>query len=154
MASTHLGIPLTELVILKGKSVSEVVDNIQLQYIFFRINPNDGSLEPKIKTDFGYTAPSGKSLVITELDWQFHSGTPGHSLSLWVVLTWNYYSAQQVNREVFSSAIVLDASGNGGASTILTTGFIVPSNVKISIRIIKIPNSGKIWNVILRGYII
>ncbi|HUR65732.1 MAG TPA: hypothetical protein VMZ03_05220 [Chitinophagaceae bacterium] len=119
---------------------------------FKRIKSQDGMFDPPAGT-FGYTAPAGKALVITETDWQFANGIAGDNVTLRIWLTWPQDPG--TDRRVMESTITLGTSGSGGTSTAERTGILVPSGVKISVDVTGTGRgTGKIQHVLMRGYLI
>jgi hypothetical protein len=148
--TTHLGVPASDFVLLESIEVIDSPDPRQ-SLAFFRTLPADGTMDPSSGT-FGYTAPTNKALVITEIDWQYEAGVHNGNVTLRMFLTWPG-PGPGIDRRVLESTILLGASGGGGTSTAETTGVIVPHGVKITVDVIGSGSTGKLQHVLMRGYI-
>ncbi len=150
MPTTHLGVPASDLVLLESIGVKDSPD-LRESLAFFRILPADGTYDPS-SGDFGYTAPTSKALLITEIDWQYEAGVPNGNVTLRMFLSWPG-PAQGIDRRAFESTILLGSGGGGGTSTAETTGVLVPHGVKITVDVIGSGATGKLQHVLMRGYI-
>ena len=147
MSKTHLGVPVFKLVLLEAIRVKDTPDTREA-LAFFRVKYEDGLMEPAGGT-FGYSAPEGHALIITEIDWQYEFGKPGGNVTLRIFLTW-----PSTERRVLESTALLGSDGGGGTSTTQTTGIVAAHGVKITVDAIGSGAVGKIQHVLLRGYLI
>ena len=151
MKKLHLGVPAYRLLLLEAIGVKDTPDPREA-FAFFKVKYENGLMEPQSGT-FGYSAPQGHALVITEIDWQYEFGTPGGNVTLRVFLTWPPLE-RGVERRVLETTALLGSTGGGGVSTAVITGIVVPHGVKITIDAIGSGATGKIQHVLLRGYLI
>src|SRR6478735_5949498 len=86
MPNTHLGVPSHELVLLESIGVKDSPDP-RKSLAFFKTKYATGLQEPSGGT-FGYSAPEGKAIIITEVDWQYESGKAGENVTLRIFLEW------------------------------------------------------------------
>lgn len=136
--NTHMGQPASQHVLLESIGIADTGDPRQ-DLGFFRVLPT-GTLTPS--SGRGFCPPRGKVLIITDVDWQYAAGTPGGMQIFRIYVS---------DRRVLDSAITLSASGEGGISEAMTTGFVVPPGRLISVD--TFPGGGKIQHVLLRGYL-
>lgn len=139
----------SQMVLLESIGVKDSPDPKEA-LAFFRIKYENGLLDPTSGT-FGYTAPVGKALIITEADWQYASGKAGENVTLRIFLMWP--GDRGLSRRALESTILLGSSGGGGTSTVERTGIVVPRGVKIIVDVIGSGATGKIQHVLLRGYL-
>lgn len=141
----------SDIVVLESIGVAPD-PNPRLSLSFKRIKSQNGEFDPPAGI-FGYTAPAGKALVITETDWQFANGKAGDNVTLRIWLTWP--GPPPLDRRVMESTITLGNAGSGGTSTVEKTGILVPSGVKISVDVYGTgKGNGKIQHILMRGYLI
>jgi hypothetical protein len=157
MVVTHLGVPASQLVLLESIGVEDSI-NLRDAFSFFRRNYETGYPEP-IGGKFGYSAPYGKAMILTEVDWQFENGMPGGNVTLRFFLNWPDVGSGDprlniIFERVFESTILLGSNGGGGTTTSLTTGIVVPSGIRISCDIAGTGSlDGKLQHALLRGYL-
>jgi hypothetical protein len=130
MANTHMGQPPKNHVTLESVGTGQGLD-------FVRINP-DGT-----PADEDFRPPSGKVLVVTDVDWQYNAGPPESRQTFRIFIN--------DDRTVFESTVILNHQGSGGASEAMTSGFVVSSGIRITIDVS--PGGGVINHAIVRGYL-
>jgi hypothetical protein len=136
--NTHMGQPASQLVLLESIGIADTGDP-QQDLGFFRTLPTGAHTPTSGK---GFCPPRGKVLIITDVDWQYAGGAPGG------MQVFRIFVAGQ---RVCESAITLSASGEGGISEALTTGFVVAPGKLLSVD--TSPGGGRIQHVLLRGYL-
>jgi len=97
-----------------------------------------------------FRVPSGKLLIITDVDWQYNLGGPDQKQTLRLSL--ENFTTPFMRIRVAESTITLNSSGQGGTSEHMTTGLMVSSAAKICVD--ASPGGGVIEHVILRGRLI
>jgi len=107
---------------------------------------------PDATTEFPFEIPSGRYLVITDVDWQFNAvDSPSRQN-----VTFRLYIAPvddlTDSYPVYESTTLLDDSGYGGASAGMTTGFVVDETATLIWD--SLPLSHVVSHVLLRGYLI
>jgi hypothetical protein len=135
MANTHMGQPPKNhvtLVVIGVGSTGDPKEDLD----FERIMP-DGHTAPGL-----FRVPAGKVLVVTDVDWQYGSGTPAR---IQIFRIFNGGS------EVFESSVILSDSGEGGISESMTSGFVLSSGRRIVVD--TFPGGGTIQHVVIRGYL-
>jgi hypothetical protein len=114
---------------------------------FFRVLP-DGTSDPK-----PFRVPAGRALVVTDVDWHYHSGAPGLAIVL-SVLVQNLGDADKRHRAV-ESVVRLGPDGVGGAGVRMTSGFVVSPAARVCVDLINAPTGDplRLSRVLLRGYL-
>lgn len=144
---THLGQPASNSVTLEVLSVSGSIclsgPSLSFLDLAFQRNLPDGS------SVYPFVIPSGDVLVVTDMDWQWNSGTPGtrQTLRLFLVNT----TTPIVSNRVFESTVELNSFGGGGTSEAATAGFVVSPAATICVS--PDPVGGVLNHLILRGYL-
>ncbi len=144
--NTHLGQPASQLVLLESIGVASSGDPRQ-DLDFFRIMP-DGTMTGTGAT--GFRVPRGKALIITDVDWQYGSGSAGEVQTFRILIS--SLANPELTRRVYESTIVLNNNGQGGISQAMTTGFVVSPRVRVLADVV--PGGGKIQHILLRGYLV
>ena len=115
---------------------------------FRRVFP-DGASASKV-----FRIPEGRLLVVTDVDWQYHSGAPGLVQILALVIE---NLAETFKRHTaFESTIRLGSDGVGGISEHMTSGFVVSSSARICVELRNGPIGPplRLSRVLLRGYLV
>ena len=153
MANTHLGVPAADLLVLEGILTRDTTRPIPGDvWQMKRIRPEDGAYAPG--ESMSYTAPAGKAMVITEVDWMYGAGTAGGSASLRLHLHWPMGEVMGPPMRIFEDTVVLGSDGYGGTSKSATTGFLVPPGVLIWPDTPNFSGPGNIMHLLLRGYLV
>jgi hypothetical protein len=100
-----------------------------------------------------FRVPPGRALVITDVDWHYHSGGP----NLVQVLRLSVQNLTEPGkaRRVFESVIRLDVNGVGGTSEHMTTGFAVSPDARVCLEVVPGPIGSpmRLSKVLMRGYL-
>jgi hypothetical protein len=142
---THMGQPSSEHVTLEVVGVNNTGDP-RVDLDFIRVLP-DGTRPPSPPR---FRVPSGKVLVVTDVDWQYNLGDPGQVQTLRLFI--DNLTDPYISSRVFESTIILNDEGKGGISENMTSGFVVSSGGRITVD--SFPGGGKISHLMLRGYLI
>lgn len=142
--NTHLGQPASSSVTLEVVGPGPFCSGEGFLDLAFQRNLPDGS------SVFPFVIPPTKVLVVTDMDWQWNSGTAGTRQTLRLLLVNN--TTPFVSNRVFESTVELDSSGGGGASVAATAGFVVSPAATICIS--PDPGGGVLNHLILRGYLV
>jgi len=115
------------------------------------LQDGNGALQP-------FQVPPEKSLIVTDVDWQYShpigAAAAGRRVVLRVFIQ-NLVDPTQRER-VFESTIILNGSGEGGTSEAMTSGFVLAPTAQLCVDTganPKGPPSG-LQHAILRGYFI
>lgn len=140
---THVLAKASELVILEPVgSANTVCGSAGFSDItYVRILP-DGS------STLFTSPPPGQVLVVTDLDWQLNSGTPGSRVTFRVFLV-NVNNPSQ-SRRVAESTRLLGSNGSGGGTESFTTGFVVGPDATLCVDTI---GGGTVEHHLIRGYL-
>lgn len=141
MANTHMGQPPSNHVTLEAIGIDPKEDPCETGLTFVRIRP-DGSTDPSPPF---FRVPSGKVLVVTDVDWQYAGGQPRQAV------TFRIFIAGNALPRVFESTIILNDSGEGGISESMTSGFVVASGSNFCVDVTT--DGGQIQHVVIRGYL-
>lgn len=144
--NTHLGQPASHLVVLEAVGVADTGDTTK-DLDFFRTLP-DCTTTPSGPA--GFRVPSGKALIITDVDWQYGAGTSGGVQTFRIFI--QSLAKASLSRRVFESTVTLNGNGDGGASEAMTAGFVVSPKVRLTVD--TTPGGGKIQHILLRGYLV
>lgn len=117
--STHLSVPVNELVQLRWQSVLDAHGGY-----FIRDFP-DGTQEPHWKV------PPGKLFILTDYSCHLYGGTAGQTEAVQV----KRYSTA-LDAPFHSTAVVLGPDGGAGVSTHLTAGVVVASGTELMFRLV------------------
>lgn len=134
-SATHLNRKASELVNLSG------LFNANGEIFFMRTLP-DG-------TSSTFTIPSGKVLVITDINWQIEAGNPGTVARL--SLRIENLANPIFIRNVHNSVLTLNSAGVNGVNEHLGAGIAVSSAAKITANLIA--PSGALGGLYLIGYL-
>jgi len=134
-SATHLNRKASELVNLSG------LFNANGEIFFMRTLP-DG-------TSSTFTIPSGKVLVITDVNWQIEAGNPGTVARL--SLRIENLANPIFIRNVHNSVLTLNSAGVNGVNEHLGAGIAVSSAAKITANLIA--PSGALGGLYLIGYL-
>jgi hypothetical protein len=93
--------------------------------------------------------PAGQVLVVTDVDWQYNSGTPNSKQTLRLFLVNN--TDPRLSFRALESTIQLNGSGAGGTSEAATSGFVQSSTATICVD--EWPGGGNLEHLLLRGYL-
>ncbi|MGZ6125898.1 MAG: hypothetical protein ACXWLR_13110 [Myxococcales bacterium] len=140
-ADTHLGQPASDSVTLEAVNTLPVCPPGFFTLTFVRNLPDGTSVE--------FAIPPNKVLVVTDLDWQYNSGSPETRQTLRLFLV--NKTGPGFGVRVFESTIALDSSGNGGKSEAATSGFVVSAAANICVD--ASPGGGVLNHLLLRGYL-
>ena len=113
---------------------------------FYRSYPDGtASAEP-------FRVPEGKLMVVTDVDWYYHTGNAGTTQILRLLVE-NLADAT-LRRRAFESLARLDAVGVGGASERMTTGFAISSKARLCLEVLPGPfiDPPRLSRVLVRGY--
>lgn len=115
------------------------------------LQDGNGALQP-------FQMPPEKSLIVTDVDWQYSHPIGAAAAGRRVVLrVFIQNLADPTQRErVFESTIILNGSGEGGTSEAMTSGFVLAPTAQLCVDTganPKGPPSG-LQHAILRGYFI
>jgi len=135
-SATHLGRKASELVSLSG------LFNATGEIFFLRTLP-DG-------TSTSFTIPAGKVLIITDVNWQIDSGSPGTVARL--LLRIENLANPSLIRNVHNSVLTLNSAGVSGSNERLGSGIAVSSAAKITASLTT-PN-GALAGLFLIGYLV
>ena len=122
--------------------------------IDFVRNTADGTRAPAASPG-AFRVPTGKVLVITDVDWQYAHGNPG-DMQIFRLFADPLSSTTSPSHglRVFESAIVLGPQGSGGASIAATSGFAISSKARIGVDMFPGPLAqGGLQHCLLRGYL-
>jgi len=110
-----------------------------IKWVFSRVYP-DG-------TGYSFKLPSGKALVVTDVDWSYNEGKHNGIQTFNIFMTW---PGKKIRTPIFASTVLGDASGSGGESVSMTTGFVLTKIDGIEF----ILGMAKLNDIIFRGYLI
>jgi len=134
--ATHVGRKASDLVSLSG------LFNNSGEIFFMRTLP-DG-------TSTTFTVPSGKVLIITDVNWQIESGNPGTVSRL--LLRVENLANPIFFRNVYTSVLTLNSGGVNGSNDHLGTGLVVSSAAKITANLNTA--NGALGGLFLIGYLV
>lgn len=134
-SATHLGRKASEMVSLSG------LFNANNEIFFMRTLP-DG-------TATSFTVPTGKVLIITDVNWQIESGNPGTVARL--LLRIENIANPIFIRNVHNSVLTLTSAGVNASNERLGTGIAVSSAAKITAHLTA--PSGALGSLYLIGYL-
>lgn len=134
-SATHLGRKASEIVSLSG------LFNANNEIFFMRTLP-DGTVA-------SFTVPSGKVLIITDVNWQIDSGNPGTVARL--LLRIENIANPIFIRNVHNSVLTLNSAGVNASNERLGTGIAVSSAAKITAHLTA--PSGALSSLYLLGYL-
>lgn len=134
-SATHLGRKASEMVSLSG------LFNANNEIFFMRTLP-DG-------TATSFTVPTGKVLIITDVNWQIESGNPGTVARL--LLRIENIANPIFIRNVHNSVLTLTSAGVNASNEHLGTGIAVSSAAKITAHLTT--PSGALGSLYLIGYL-
>ncbi len=106
---------------------------------------------PDATTQFPFQIPSGRYLVITDVDWQVKAPPKPARQNVTLRLSVALRNDRTNNRMVHQSTLLLDEFGYGGTSEALTTGFVVDEAATI---IWDSQPEFNVSHILLRGYLI
>jgi hypothetical protein len=120
-------------------------------------NLSDGSVESG-PGGLGWRAPAGKVLVVTDVDWQYvhpQGATQAGTIQVLRLFIQNLANPDN-SRRALDSTIILSATGEGGVSQAMTSGFVVSSKARIGPDLFPGPSGppSGLQHLILRGYLI
>ncbi|HKU73254.1 MAG TPA: hypothetical protein VJR02_05005 [Pyrinomonadaceae bacterium] len=134
-SATHLGRKASEIVSLSG------LFNANNEIFFMRTLP-DGTVA-------SFTVPTGKVLIITDVNWQIDSGNPGTVARL--LLRIENTANPIFIRNVHNSVLTLNSAGVNASNERLGTGIAVSSAAKITAHLTA--PSGALSSLYLLGYL-
>ena len=134
-SATHLGRKASEIVSLSG------LFNANNEIFFMRTLP-DGTVA-------SFTVPTGKVLIITDVNWQIDSGNPGTVARL--LLRIENIANPIFIRNVHNSVLTLNSAGVNASNERLGTGIAVSSAAKITAHLTA--PSGALSSLYLLGYL-
>ena len=93
-------------------------------------------------------------MVVTDVDWNYHSGAPGLVQVLALVIE-NLTEASK-RQTAFESTIRRGSDGVGGTSEHMTSGFVVSSAARVCVELRNGPIGPplRLSKVLLRGYLV
>lgn len=149
---THLGQAPGELVVLESASGDTGCGSTTAGTTFRRVfQDGTGSLQP-------FAMPADRSLVITDIDWQYRHPDGAAEAGLRVTLRLFLQNLADPDRRerVAESTIVLDGDGEGGTSEAMTSGFVMTSAAQLCLDTAEAPKGppSGLQHLILRGYFI
>ena len=104
-----------------------------------------------------FRVPSGKVLVVTDVDWQYvHPSGPTGAHRLQILRLFIQSLANPLDElRAYESAIVLSSVGQGGASEAMQSGFIVSSAARLCPDVFPGPGGppSGLQHLIVRGYL-
>ena len=149
---THLGQSSEAHVVLES-ATGDTGCTVSTAGTTFRriLQDGNGALQP-------FQMPADKSLIVTDVDWQYSHPTGAAAADRRVVLRLFIQNLADPNERerVFESTIVLNGDGEGGTSEAMTTGFVVAPTAQLCVDTgvnPKGPPSG-LQHMMLRGYFI
>jgi len=151
-ARTHLGQSSGSHVVLEV--AGGVLSGCGPEFLdFYRVLP-DGNREGS-PGGTGWRIPTGKVLVITDVDWQYihPDAKPGQIQVL--RLNIENLADDFIQSRAFESTVVLSNIAEGGASESMTSGFVVSSKARICPDVTPGPQGPPygLQHLILRGYL-
>jgi hypothetical protein len=151
-SGTHLRQPSGQLVVLQSASGDTGCGATTAGLTFRRVfQDGTGALQP-----FGM--PADRSLVITDVDWQYRHPSGAAAGGRRVVLRLFLQNlADPTHQEtVFESTILLNAEGEGGASEAMTAGFVMTETAQLCVDTGEEPKGPPLGlqHAILRGYLL
>lgn len=153
---THLGqLPANHVVleIVMGMNGGFGPTNVE-----FVRNQSDGRPAPAASPGC-FRVPKGKSLVVTDVDWQYvhPQGAAGAGkIQVMRLFLQNLADPQSSARRVFESTLLLGSLGEGGISVSMTSGFVVADTARIGLNLFPGPMGppSGLQHAILRGYLV
>ena len=152
VGSTHLGQSPDAQIVLQAAIGDSGCSGTTAGHTFREaFHDGTGALQP-------FAVPPGRSLVVTDVDWQYAHPTGAAAAGRRVVLRLFLQNLADDTRQepVFESTILLNADGEGGTSEAMTAGFVVSDAAQLCLDTgeePKGPPSG-LQHAILRGYLI
>ena len=149
---THLGQPPGQHVVLE--LVGGMTGGFGPANLDFVRNLSNGHRAPG-----AFRVPTGKSLVVTDVDWQYvhPQGAAGAGeIEVFRLFLQNLADPQSSALRVFESTVLLSSKGQGGISESMTSGFVVAATARIGVDVVPGPlgpPSG-LQHAILRGYLL
>jgi hypothetical protein len=151
-ARTHLRQPSDALLVLQAASGDTGCAATTAGFTFRRIfQDGTGALQP-------FAMPADRSLVVTDVDWQYRHPDGALAAGRRVVLRLFLQNlADPTHQEVvFESTILLNGEGEGGTSEAMTAGFVMTSAAQLCLDTGEEPKGPPfgLQHAILRGYLI
>lgn len=149
---THLRQPPAAQIVLNAAHGDTGCSFGTAGFTFRRIfQDGTGALQP-------FAMPADKSLVVTDLDWQYRHPDGAAAAGRRVVLRLFIQNLADPNRQeiVLESTILLNEAGEGGGSEAMTSGFVMTSAGQLCVDAGEEPKGPPlgIQHAILRGYLI
>jgi len=151
-SQTHLGQAPGELVVLESASGDTGCGATTAGTTFRRVfQDGTGSLQP-------FEMPGDRSLVITDIDWQYRHPGGAAEAGLRVTLRLFLQNLADPDRRerVAESTILLNDAGEGGTSEAMTSGFVMTAAAQLCLDTAEAPMGppSGLQHLILRGYFI
>lgn len=134
---THLNVPQVNFVTLTG----EVQHNVGTD-LFYRVRANGNTDTVK------FNVPSGKVLIITDIDW-FWGGADPHTILNFFLKIRNL-SDPSIDSTAFFRSDKSDANGLGGANIHLTGGVVISAAAELEVYVAA---NGGVSQVAIHGYL-
>ena len=149
---THLRQPSDQLVVLQSASGDSGCGASTAGLTFRRVfQDGTGALQP-------FQMPPDRSLVITDVDWQYRHPNGAAAGGRRIVLRLFLQNLADPSRQesVFESTILLNAEGEGGASEAMTAGFVMTEAAQLCVDTGEEPKGPPfgLQHAILRGYLL
>jgi hypothetical protein len=149
---THLRQPSQQLIVLQSASGDTGCAATTAGLTFRRVfQDGTGALQP-------FQMPPNRSLVITDVDWQYRHPNAAAGGGWRIVLRLFLQSLADPSHQesVFESTIFLNADGEGGTSEAMTSGFVMTDAAQLCIDTGEEPKGPPfgLQHVVLRGYLL
>lgn len=131
------GLAPSQFVMLESILMGEEVD--------FKRNLPDGTPAQGV-----FRVPEGMVLIVTDVDWQQNSGTPGARVILRLYAR-PLDGEEEPGVPVFESTVILNSEGDGGISEAMSTGFAVSSEARLDRDVW---GDGITNHTVIRGYLV
>lgn len=150
--STHVGQPAVDLVVLQSASADTGCGGTTAGLTFRRVfQDGNGALQP-------FQIPANRSLLITDVDWQYRHPSGAAAAGRRVVLRLFLQNLADPSHQevVHESTIIVNEEGEGGASEAMTTGFVMTDEAQLCMDTGEEPKGPPLGlqHAILRGYLL
>jgi hypothetical protein len=152
MPDTHLGQSAEDLVVLQSASADAGCSGTTAGLTFRRVfQDGDGALQP-------FQMPADRSLLITDVDWQYRHPSGAAAAGRRVVLRLFLQNLADPSHQevVHESTIIINEDGEGGLSEAMTTGFAMTDEAQLCLDTGEEPKGPPfgLQHAILRGYLL
>ena len=149
---THLRQPSEQLIVLQSASGDTGCGATTAGFTFRRVfQDGTGALQP-------FQMPPDRSLVITDVDWQYRhpNGTAAGRRRVVLRLFLQNLADPSHQESVFESSILLSEEGEGGTSEAMTAGFVMTDAAQLCVDTGEEPKGPPfgLQHTILRGYLL